>query len=71
VLDKAQPLVECVIDTPQAIAPQGLDRVSHGAVPHGGIWRGGMIEDVANAEFVTHPRDTPQLIHALRQDVRA
>ena len=27
---------------------------------------GGLIKDVANAEFVNHPRDTPQMI----QDVR-
>jgi hypothetical protein len=58
--------VECLIDQPQAIEHHGFARFTHGEVTHFWILLGGVIEDVANAEFFTHTRDQPQMIHDLR-----
>src|SRR2546421_6196802 len=51
--------VEGLIDKPQAIEHHGFDRLPYREVPHFGVLVGGLIEGVANAEFVKHARDKP------------
>jgi hypothetical protein len=65
-VEKARHEVERVVDKPQAIEHHGFDSFPHGEIPQFRILVGGVIEDVANAEFVKHPRDKPQMIQDLR-----
>ena len=53
---------EGVVDTPQAIEPHRFDGFTHGEITPCRMLVGGLIEDVAHAECVTHARDKPQMI---------
>jgi hypothetical protein len=62
ILEKSGDAVEHLIDTPQAIEHHRVDGFPEGEVPLFRVWLGGMVEDVANAEFVEHPRDKAKVV---------
>lgn len=58
---------ERVMDKPQTIEHHRFHGFTHCEVPHFRVLVGGLVEDVANAEFVAHPSDKSQVV----QDVAA
>jgi hypothetical protein len=58
VLEEARHEGERLVDTPQFIEPHRFDRFTHGEVPQFRILLGGLVDNVANAEFVEHASHT-------------
>ena len=56
VLEAARHAVARVGDAPQAMAPQRVDRVTHGEVPQCRRWWGGVGDPIAHAECVAPAR---------------
>jgi hypothetical protein len=54
--------VEGLIDKPQAIEHHRFDRLPHGEIPQFRVLLGGLINHVANAEFIEHARDKAEVI---------
>jgi hypothetical protein len=54
-----------LVDKPQAIEHHGFDGLSHREVPHFRVVVGGVIEDVANAEFIEHASDKAEMVQDL------
>ena len=51
-----------LIDKPQAIEPHRFDGFTHGEVPHFRVLLGGLVDDVANAEFFKHTCNEAEVI---------
>jgi len=51
-----------LIDKSQAIEHYRFDGFTHGGIPYFWVLMGSLIEDVADAEFVKHGRNKPQMI---------
>jgi hypothetical protein len=65
ILKKPGDKVERLIDSPQAIEHHRFDGFPDSEVPHFRILVGGVIEDVANAEFVEHASDKAEVVQDL------
>jgi hypothetical protein len=54
--------VEGLIDKAQSIEHHGLNRFPCGQVSHFRVLLGGLIDDIANAEFVEHASDKAEMV---------
>jgi len=62
ILEEPGDKIEGLIDKPQAIEHHRFDSLTYREVPHFWVLVGGLIEDVANAEFIEHASDKAEVV---------
>ena len=61
-LEESGDQIERLIDEPQAIEHHRFDGFPYSKVLHFGVVVGGVVKDVANAEFVEHASDKAEVV---------